>query len=76
MEPNQQKGAQKLQLKKHAVSNLSKTEMEHLSGGEEAITTSIQPCTGFLCCDDTTWITLSVVVTIWTSIISIPAADN
>lgn len=56
----------KLQLKKHAVSNLSKTEMEHLKGGsEEAITTSWGSCTGWTCCNPTTeTITISIILSL------------
>jgi hypothetical protein len=68
VEPNQKTGAVKLQLKKHAVSNLSKTEMEHLKGGEAAVTTSIGKCTGVFCCEDTSWISILTTVLITTSV--------
>jgi len=51
MKPNPVKS--KLQLKKQAVSNLSNAELSTIKGGaEEAWTTSIGHCTGFLCCTE------------------------
>lgn len=49
MKPNPVKG--KLQLKKQAVSNLTNAELSIVKGGvQEAWTTSIGKCTGFMCC--------------------------
>jgi hypothetical protein len=61
---------EKLQLKKQAISNLSKTELENVNGGvQQEFTTSWNNCTGWTCCGDgTTSITIvtiiSVIVTI------------
>lgn len=46
-------GNAKLQFKKQAIANLSKTEMNQVEGGKEnaaAFTTSYGNCSGFLCC--------------------------
>jgi natural product precursor len=47
----QKQSTKKLKLNKQSISNLSKTEMQVIKGGEAAlITTSWGPCTGFTCC--------------------------
>lgn len=40
----------KLQLKKTAIANLTRTDMMNVNGGEAAVTTSFGKCTGFACC--------------------------
>lgn len=42
--------ANKLQFKKQAIANLSRTEQSNVNGGKAAVTTSFGNCTGFLCC--------------------------
>ncbi len=39
----------KLQLKKTAITNLTRTDMMNVNGGEAAVTT-FGKCTGFACC--------------------------
>jgi hypothetical protein len=82
VEPNQQPSNGKLQLKKQAVSNLSRAELEHVQGGDPGlITTSWGGCTGWTCCGSTTeTVTISFVITtlIFTTTFTcfcFPAAD-
>lgn len=43
----------KLQFRKQAIANLSKSESENVQGGKPAWTTSFGNCSGFLCCSPT-----------------------
>lgn len=45
--------ANKLQFKKQAIANLSRTDLAQVNGGKAAVTTSFGNCTGFLCCSPT-----------------------
>jgi hypothetical protein len=40
----------KLNFKKETITNLSKSDLSGVLGGNAAVTTSIGSCTGFLCC--------------------------
>ncbi len=48
---NQNQG--KLQFRKQAIANLTKSETENVQGGKAAFTTSFGNCSGFLCCSPT-----------------------
>lgn len=45
--------ANKLQFKKQAIANLTRTDLANVNGGQAAVTTSFGKCTGFLCCSPT-----------------------